>query len=200
MLFDRDCALLPPKGMKKAVFSCNSACHSNEIGTERAVLHASTMRRKTMAKRISIIAALIFIAALSFANGQQEPAAAASGQTITVKGTLTFENLLHPTLKGSDKTYYLLVPRYLPYQAGLKDGAEVTVQGYIVNDLPRWDVPDNALFVTKATINGKDYDLSQYHRGMMGGYGPGMMGAYYGGGMVGGRGPGWGPGARGSVY
>lgn len=151
-----------------------------------------------MAKRITIIASLMLMAALSFANGQQEPAAAAAGQQIiTVKGALTFENLIHPTLKSADKTYSLLVPRYLAYQAGLKDGAEVSVQGYVVQNLPGWNAPDNALFVTKATINGKDYDLSQYRGGMMGGngaYGPGgMMGGAYGGygrGMMGGRGPG----------
>ncbi len=154
-----------------------------------------------MAKRITIIASLMLMAALSFANGQQEPAAAAAGQqTITVKGTLTFENLIHPTLKSGDKTWSLLVPRYLAYQAGLKDGAEVSVQGYAVQNLPGWNAPANALFVTKATINGKDYDLSQYRGaygpGMMGGYGaygPGMMGGGYGGygrGMMGGRGPG----------
>ena len=156
-----------------------------------------------MAKRFFIIAALALTAALSFANGQQEPAAAAAAnaQTLTVKGALTFENLIHPTLKSADKTYELLVPRYLAYQAGLKDGAEVTAQGYLVQNLPGWNAPDNALFVTKATINGKDYDLSQYHYGMMGGngaFGPGRFsggangyGEFgYGRGMMGGRGPG----------
>ena len=70
------------------------------------------------------------------------------------------------------------------------------------------------LFVTQATIDGKDYDLSRYYGGWMGGrgrgwgmmggrgrgYGPGygmMGGGYgpgYGYGMMGGRGDGYGPG------
>jgi hypothetical protein len=150
------------------------------------------MRRKTMAKRIIIVLVLgLFLAGFAFANGQQEPAAA-TGQKLALRGSVTFENLIHPTLKSGDKVYELLVPRYLAYQAGLKDGAEIAVEGYEVKDMPAWaGLEDNetAVFVTKATINGKDYDLSQYHRGMMGGYGPG-------GRMMGGRGPG----GRGFVY
>jgi hypothetical protein len=154
------------------------------------------MRRITMAKRIIIVSVLVlFLAGFSFAGGQQEPAAA-TGQKLTLRGSITFENLMHPTLKSGDKVYELLVPRYLAYQAGLKDGAEIAVEGYQVKDLPAWagvEENETAVFVTKATINGKDYDLSQYHGGMMdGSYGQG-------GRMMGGRGPGWGPGVRGFV-
>jgi hypothetical protein len=79
--------------------------------------------------------------------------------------------------------YELLVPRYLVYRSGVKEGAKVTVEGYTVQGrrAPR-PSDDGAidLFVTKATIDGKDYDLSQYRgrvaRGYRDGYGNGCAG------------------------
>ena len=158
------------------------------------------------------------LAAVSFANGQKEPGAAAvpgqaeSGQKLVLTGSVSFQNLIHPTLKSGDKVYELMVPRYLVYQADLKEGAQVTVEGYQVRGMPRWAQGDDDnidVYVTKATINGKEYDLSQFRgpmagggygrgRGMMGGWGGdgygrgrGMMGGW-GGGYGGGRGPGCG--------
>ncbi len=146
-----------------------------------------------MAKRAFIVSVLgLILAGFAFANGQQEPPAA-TGQKLTLSGSVTFENLMHPTLKSGGKVYELLVPRYLAYQAGIKDGAEIAVEGYEVKDMPAWagaDENETAVYVTKATINGKDYDLSQYQ---------GMMGYGHGGRMMGNWGPGRGLGGRGFV-
>ncbi len=146
-----------------------------------------------MAKKILAVSLVLglALAAASFANGQKEqgfPAAPGqpgfTGQKLVVTGSVQFQNLIHPTLKSGDKVYELMVPRYLVYQVDVKEGAQVTVEGYQVRDMPPWQLGndnDIALFVTKATINGKDYDLSQF-RGPMGGYGygrgPGMMGGW----------------------
>jgi hypothetical protein len=152
------------------------------------------MTKKILA--VSLVLGLA-LAAVSFANGQKEPGAAAvpgqagNGQKLVLTGSVAFQNLIHPTLKSGDKVYELMVPRFLVYQANLKEGAQVTVEGYEVRGMMSWAQGDDGntdVFVTKATINGKDYDLSQF-RGPMGGGGYGR-----GYGMMGGRGGGYGRG------
>jgi hypothetical protein len=155
-----------------------------------------------MARRVFIlsIVAGLALATAAFASGQKDitaaPLAATTGEKITLTGALSFTNLVHPTLKSGDKVYTLLVPRRLIYQSSLKEGANVSVEGYQATVLPPWaDVATGtiAVYVTKATIDGKEYDLSQFRGRMMGagrdddeGYGPGrgMMGGW--GGMMGG--------------
>jgi hypothetical protein len=164
-----------------------------------------------MGKKILAFAVLFAVAltGVAFANGQKDTAIAGSaaagtasatglvvpgtnipavtGQKLTLAGALSFQNLIHPTLKVSDKVYELMVPRFLIDQAGLKEGAQVTVEGYEVKDMPMMgraaaatttDDGNTDVFVTKATINGKDYDLAQFGgQGMGRGMGRGMMGA-----------------------
>jgi hypothetical protein len=154
-----------------------------------------------MVKKAFIIPAVLCmaLAGTAFAGGQKESPAAPPGQAapaeaqkLVLTGPIAFQNLIHPTLKSGGKVYELMVPRYLVYRSGLKEGAQVTVEGYQVADRP-WADDDGSInvFVTKATIEGKDYDLSQF-RGP--GYGPrGGWGRGWGRGMMGGGyGPGWG--------
>jgi len=163
-----------------------------------------------MAKKILAVSLALglVLAAVSFASGQKEPGAAAapgqagSGQKLVLTGSVSFQNLIHPTLKSGDKVYELMVPRYLVYQVDLKEGAQVTVEGYQVRGMPPWAQGDDTnidVYVTKATINGKEYDLSQFRGPMARGYGygrgRGMMGGWgggYGAGTMGGWGPGCG--------
>ena len=78
---------------------------------------------------------------------------------ISVTGTISLSEDMHPVLKTDEKEYELMVPRFLVYQAGLKDGAKVSVTGYKLEN------GDNSkeieLFVTKATINGKTYEIDK---------------------------------------
>lgn len=150
-----------------------------------------------MAKKILAVSLVlgIALAAAAFANGQNEPFPAGTSQKLVLTGSVSFQNLIHPTLKAGGKVYELMVPRPLVYRSGVKEGATVTVEGYQVTGMPRWadDKDDNIdVFVTKATIDGKEYDLSLYRGRMMGGGGRG-----YGPGMMGGRGRGYGPGMMG---
>jgi hypothetical protein len=122
-----------------------------------------------------------------------------TGQKLVVTGSVTIHNLIHPVLKSADKSFELLVPRALVREAGVKEGAQVTVEGYQVLSGPGVDQGDGVavtyLYVTKATIDGKSYDLSQIkpRRGPRGrggyGYGPqgGMMNGYGPRGMMGGN-------------
>jgi len=155
-----------------------------------------------MKHKISIIALAfgLLIAGTALASGKTDTTAqtvpGATGQKLTVSGALSFADLMHPTLKSGDKVYELLVPPYLVLQAGVKEGSVVSVEGYQVQGMPQVGTTDDGntdLYVTKATIDGKDYDLTQYRGQMMGrgGFGGGQgrrgMG---GGGMM------YGPGSR----
>jgi len=83
---------------------------------------------------------------------------------VTVTGKLYYQNTLHPELKTEKAEYELLVPRFLIYNAGIKDGTEISVSGYKVDNPPMERVKDESndvhIYVTKATLNGKTYDIS----------------------------------------
>jgi|GEM_PF-2659868 len=153
-----------------------------------------------MAKRFLIVLMTLSLATAAFANGQYEKPQQGifQGDKLVLKGTVSLQSFPHPILKVADKQYLLMVPPYLVDRAGVKDGMQVTVQGYQFTDTPRfgWAGADKGyvgLFVTQATIDGKDYDLARYYgEMMMGGRGRGF-GSGYGYGMMGG-GPGYGPG------
>jgi hypothetical protein len=112
-----------------------------------------------------------------------------SEETITVTGQLYFENRMHPELKSGADEYELLVPRFRAYELDLEDGQTVTVEGYAVEGMPCYGWEDEEhdelhIWVTKAVIDGEEYDLEGGPRmdprwGMMGsGWGRhgGMMG------------------------
>jgi len=161
-----------------------------------------------MAKKILMTLIALSLATAAFATGQKDDSqqyGPYQGDKLVLKGTVSLQ-FFPPVLKSGDKQYVLMVPPYLVNRSGVKDGAQVTVQGYQMRSSPfvaaAGDKTFIRLIVTQATIDGKDYDLSRYSGyGMMGGGGPGygMMGRGYGPGygpgnghgygMMGGRGP-----------
>ena len=162
-----------------------------------------------MAKRFFFVLMALTLAVAAFASGQNEkaPNGLLQGDKIVLKGTLSLQDFPHPILKSGDKQYLLMVPPRLVARAGVKDGSQVTVQGYQLNSdfAPGWAGSDKSysrFWVTQATIEGKDYDLNRYHgelmlggRGRAYGRGYGMMGGGYGPGygmMGGGYGRGYG--------
>jgi hypothetical protein len=175
------------------------------------------MNRKVF---VSALALLLALSAAVFANGKKEAPQAragaqaeavlppwASGEKLTLTGTLSLKDSWHPVLVSGGKEYELHVPRRMTLDIDVKDGDQVSVEGYVVENPPSRTPDDGAtdLFVTKATIGGKEYDLSQYRgammgRGMRGGPGGGPGGGRGWGGDRGRgpgrgmRGPGWGPG------
>jgi len=168
-----------------------------------------------MTKKTILIVLVLGLAltGVAFANGQKEGAATGQGTTdqqapvgpgfgpgyghmivtngpkLTLSGTVSVHNLIHPVLKSGDKTYELLVPRVLVYEAGVKEGAKVSIEGYqVVSPTPGFDdgVTATYVYVTKATVDGKDYDLTQLRGPMMGGFRQGFGGGMMGWGMMGG--------------
>jgi ABC-type glycerol-3-phosphate transport system substrate-binding protein len=137
-----------------------------------------------MAKKILISTlVMLALAGAAFASGQKEPVqspaqaapltAAPTVEKLSLTGTLSLEDSWHPILKAAGKEYELMVPRYLTWNLDVKEGEQVSVEGYVVQGMP-WRAQSNDgdidLMVTRATIKGEDYDLSQYRgqaRGVM---------------------------------
>ncbi len=98
-----------------------------------------------------------------------------SEETITVTGQLYFEDRMHPELKSGAEEYELLVPRFYAYELDLEEGQTVTIEGYTVEGMPCCEEEEDGelhIWVTKAVIDGQEYDLENGPRwGMMG---PGM--------------------------
>ena len=158
-----------------------------------------------MTRKITIgtLALMLVLAGVAFASGQKEPAQApgsaqapgtasaapcVQGEKLVLTGSLTLAGQRHPVLKSGGKEYELMIPRNLTWNLDVKDGEQVSVEGYVVQGMGRRaqeNDDDIDLLVTKATVKGKEYDLSQYRGQTMG------MGR-----MRGGRGGnrGWGPG------
>ena len=128
-----------------------------------------------------------------FGGGPGNGYAFANAKTITLDGTLTFVNQA-PAIKTKDATYIIRMPGFFrtAYIDGIKDGAVMKLEGFDLGNIPGQDNP--YFFVTKASVNGKTYDVSQLvGPGRMGGFGGGPgcagQGGFGGGpGMMGGRG------------
>jgi hypothetical protein len=86
-----------------------------------------------------------------------------------VSGPVYFQNRMHAELKADGKDYELMVPRFYLYDLDLKEGQQVTVEGYVAQA-----EDENYMWVTKAVIGGKEYQLERGGRGP--GWGYGMMG------------------------
>jgi len=91
-----------------------------------------------------------------------------SEDKLTVTGPVYFQNRMHAELKADGKDYELMVPRFYLYELELEEGQQVTVEGYMAQG-----EDESYLWVTKAIIDGKEYDLE---RGRGRGRGYGMMG------------------------
>lgn len=117
------------------------------------------------------------------------------GEKLEVTGELYFENRVFPELKSGDQEYELMLPRFYTFGVDLKEGQTITVEGYQVEGpfcIIEEEGDEIHLWVTKAVIDGKEYDLSSMSFGKMGRPGAFMRGAYHMGGaypMRGGRMP-----------
>lgn len=134
-----------------------------------------------MKKRTKILITVLVILLVSGAGASVFAQSAVNpwGEPVTVEGTLQLQNGAIALASG-DTTY--LVPRlfrYVGFIDGLKEGAAVSVQGYVGGY--------NTLMPTAMTVNGKTYDLSgnAWGGGYGYGFGRGHRGAY--GGMAYGR-------------
>ena len=76
----------------------------------------------------------------------------------TISGTLVVANGM-PALKSGDDTYLIAgISRLVGFIDGLKEGAQVTVEGYAIARPGNSDI--KVFRPSKITLNGKDYDMS----------------------------------------
>ncbi len=149
-----------------------------------------------MRKIVPLILVGLLAAVFSFAEGQAERQSGAD--KVTVTGKVYLQNRLHPELQSGGQQYLLMVPRRLTWNLDIKEGEQVTVEGYKVPG-PRYGSAPEAVYlrVTQASIQGKTYNVDDYFGGR--GFSGRMMG--WGGSRAGrfGYGPcdGGGPGPRG---
>jgi len=136
---------------------------------ESCMTKPETMRRLNMAKKILAVSLVLglALAGMAFAGGPT------THQRIVVTGTVSIDNLFHAVLRTGDRAYELIVPQDLVYQSGVAQGSRLTVEGYAAQGGPT-GMPSQfannviALVVTRATIDGRNYDLAQYRGGQMG--------------------------------
>jgi hypothetical protein len=118
-------------------------------------------------KIVSLVLGIIVIASIgAFAKGQDDNYT--KKEAVTLTGTIVINNHMLPELTASGKTYLLLVPRMLVIKLDIKDGAQITVVGNIVEpkgdkERPQFgNIDGTKVLVEKATVNGKDYDLKDF--------------------------------------
>jgi hypothetical protein len=82
-----------------------------------------------------------------------------SPENVSVSGNLTLAQGMIAVVSG-DTTYLVRgLDRYIDFIDGLKEGAQVTLEGYAMSS-PR-DDKTKLLQVQKMTLNGKDYELAR---------------------------------------
>ena len=116
---------------------------------------------------------LVLLMGAAFAEGAQE----GDAETVEEQSFTGFLDLSDgiPRLNVGSVSYILQVPRVLPEGLTVIDGQELTVSGYI-KERPRHmgggyyeENGTQVIGVTKALINGEEYEISQAGHGAMGG-------------------------------
>jgi hypothetical protein len=79
-------------------------------------------------------------------------------QTVSVSGALSIVNGHIAVQSGSTVFYVAGIQRFVGFIDGLKEGAQVMLDGYVHNRYE--DENTKLLFVTKLTLNGKSYDTA----------------------------------------
>ena len=125
-------------------------------------------------KKITIALVLISLAGMSlFAEGSKEESSWESDiEELTITGKIDLSDVNAPKLAVGEDLYELMIPYRLDYNIDIKDGDEITIEGFEVPAYRRSTDPETLnLMVTGATFNGEEYDLAPMDYGHMG-YGP----------------------------
>jgi hypothetical protein len=103
-------------------------------------------------KRLAVLLAITLFV-VGTVSAQQWGNNRGFSQSITVNGTLQLQNGAIAVVNGNTIYYVPLLERYIGFIEGLKEGAQVNLEGYITND-------GNYVQPAKVTINGKIYDFT----------------------------------------
>jgi hypothetical protein len=97
-----------------------------------------------------------------YAWGQNSPrnqSSRPSPESVTVSGNLTIAQGMIAVVSGDTTWLVRGLDRYVGFIDGLKEGAQVTLEGYAMPS-PRND-KIKSLHVQKMSLNGKDYELGR---------------------------------------
>lgn len=112
-------------------------------------------------KRFCIVLLIaIFAAGTAFAQGKEKGGRDKRPDPVTIEGTLTLEKGIISLTSGENVYFIPRLSRLAGFIDGLKEGAKVTVQGYVFKDFMQ---PE------KITLNGKSYDFPKSGMKRMGG-------------------------------
>jgi hypothetical protein len=111
-----------------------------------------------MRKLVFILAIAVLVQSFVSAQGWRgygQPVMPTAATAVTVTGTLGLQHG-RITIQSDDTAYYVpILERYIGFIEGLKDGARVSVEGYVQeNGVYPWIRP------VKVTVNGKVHDFS----------------------------------------
>ncbi len=125
------------------------------------------MNKKTLL--IALLLSLLMSVSV-FAKGESETRSMNDvWETVTVTGTVSFEDYPHPELTSGRTVYELLVPPYSLHTIEVESGDTITIEG--VRTENHFESDETYLQVVKATIDGEEYEVSGpedfgAHRGM----------------------------------
>lgn len=125
---------------------------------------------------ISLLLALI-VGAAAFTAGTQEttipptPRGWTENDVLSLSGTIRLTQGERPELIADGESYELMYPYFMTPPVEVEDGEKISVEGFLVPG-PRWEWEDDEyhLMVTKAIIDGKEYDLNDSSIGFGYGY------------------------------
>ena len=95
-------------------------------------------------------------------------------ESVSVSGNLTIVQGMIAIVSGDTTWLIRDLSRYVGFIDGLKEGAQVTLEGYAIPVGPR-DKNIKSLQVQKMTLNGKDYELGRPQQGQWQDARPGPM-------------------------
>ena len=103
----------------------------------------------------------LVVAGTAMAKGQVEEHSGLPWKTVTLTGSVSFNDWPNPELTTRDgKTYELLVPRLAAADLEVTEGQTITVEGYAVEGDFRGAPNDRQhIRVVKAVIDGEEYTL-----------------------------------------
>ncbi len=140
-------------------------------------------------KRVLITALILALGAGlvgGFAEGQSEDPITQFGggwrndgrpalEEVSLTGQVYFQGLDFPVLKTADGEYDLMVPRFYTYDVEIKEGQTITVEGFLGPEkapMGRFIRPDDTeahVMVSKAIIDGKEFEIDSMYGSMMSG-------------------------------
>jgi hypothetical protein len=116
-------------------------------------------------KHPALVFLLVLIAGTSaFAEGSREvERPELAGEIVSLTGTIEL-SMNPPVLQSGGEEYLVMVPRAYQSEIAVEDGAQVTLEGYVHEGFGRNTADQQVISVTRAIIDGNEYDVESYRQ------------------------------------